>query len=291
MKLIIGITLVLAFNLFGVSQSVNTFEFIGTLTIEGGEAMTYKIVFNTTENNNNIIGYSLTDFSGENKTRTSISGTYDNINNTLSFIELANVNTKVEEPDSTFCFIKADNLEIKYEGKNKLISGQFMGVFPTGEFCAEGMIYLIEQRFFEKIKSSIETKKAIEKPKKTINDSIEIINEKQKIVLKANEEIVIYYKGKDLSIYVWDGGMQDNDMIKIYVNDEIFNESITLTSKKKEVIIPNGEGKLRLKIVALNNGKAGINTVNFELNNSYNVKGFSSILNKGESFHLEFKKK
>ena len=80
-------------------------------------------------------------------------------------------------------------------------------------------------------------------------------------------------------------------MIKIYVNDEIFNESITLTSKKKEVIIPNGEGKLRLKIVALNNGKSGINTVNFELNNSYNVKGFSSILNKGESFHLEFKKK
>jgi hypothetical protein len=45
-----------------------------------------------------------------------------------------------------------------------------------------------------------------------------------------------------------------------------------------------------LKIVAVDEGSTGINSVYFTVKNVLGVKEFSSLLKKGEAFNLEFKR-
>jgi hypothetical protein len=74
---------------------------------------------------NKVVGHSITDFTGENQTRTSITGYYDTLNNTFSFNELSNISSNLDVPDSTFCYVSAQKLKIKNTNNNKIISGEF----------------------------------------------------------------------------------------------------------------------------------------------------------------------
>ena len=93
-----------------------------------------------------------------------------------------------------------------------------------------------------------------------------------------------------ISLEVWDGYFQDDDRISIYLNNELIEENLVLRNDKQVIALPQDKSKYLLKIVALNEGSSGINTVNFRLKNSSEVKEFVSMLRKGESFSIDFKK-
>jgi hypothetical protein len=291
MKIITGIFLMFVCSLPSISQNVNDFEFIGTITVKGGEKLSYKIVFNQVKDNN-IKGYSITDLYGENLTKTLIEGKYDTVNNVLSFNELSNTYTKVDAADSTFCFVSAKKLKIKNINGSKIITGEFKGMFPSGEECAEGKIFLAESKVIKKIQSAVDSIKIHQDSIDTVHDSVnvKVFNKQQKMVLMSNDELLIKYLGTDLTLEIWDGAIPDNDKISIYLNDEIFKENITLTNNKKMFNLPAGEDKFKLKIVALNLGNAGVNTVTFAVKDTVDVKEFSSRLNTGETFDIEFSK-
>lgn len=278
----------LAFSLAGSSQS-NKIEFIGTITITDGDVMSYKISFNQTQDHT-ITGYSITDLSGENLTRTSIVGKYDTTNNTLSFKELSNVYTKNGEDDSTFCFVTAEKLKIKNINGSKLITGKFKGLFPSGEVCADGKIFMMESSVVKKIKLLADSIKITQDTIDTVQDSIKVFNKNQELVLMSNDKLLIEYQGKELTLEVWDGAIIDNDKISIYLNDSIFRENITLTRDKKLINLPITEDSFKLKIVALNIGRAGMNTVNFAVKDTVDVKEFISKLEKGETCEVEFRR-
>lgn len=289
MKIILGIFLLVITNLPGTSQNVNKFQFIGTITINDGEVLSYKIVFNRTTNNN-ISGYSITDLYGESLTKTSIIGKYDTTKNILSFKELSNVYTKVEGGDSTFCFVSAEKLKIKNINGSKIITGDFKGRFPSGEICADGKIFLTESNLVKKVKSLADSIKSSQDSSNLIQDSIKVFNNRQEMVLMSKDILLIEYLGKGLILEVWDGVIIDNDKISIYVNDTILKEEITLTGNKKKIHLPVTKDYFKLKIVALNIGLSGVNTVNFAVSDSIGVKEFSSRLNTGESFDVEFRR-
>jgi len=286
----------LIFNQLCLSQNNNKIEFMGTLAITGGDVLSYKIVFNQTTNNE-FTGYSITDFYGKNLTRTSIIGKYDTINNTFSFHELKNINTKMNLADSTFCFVTTKTLKIRNIKGNKIISGAFKGAFPSGESCAEGMIYLVESKLAEKIKAMTDTKPIssdstfIVKDNKVKKSNQMIIVKDTIKVLTSNQNLLMEHWSKNVSIEVWDGSVPDNDMIRIFLNDKILKENITLTSQKEIINLPSTESKFKLKFVALNEGYSGLNTLDFKVINSYGEKKYVSVLRKGESFEIEFKEK
>ncbi len=279
----------LALNLLCSSQNITKFEFVGTITVTDGDVMSYKVVFNQ-GHNNEISGYSITDYYGKNSTQTSIVGKYDTINNVLIFNELANIKTKADVTNSTFCYISTEKLKIRNVKGNKIITGGFKGLFPSGDLCAEGLIYLVESSFVKKIKSMTDTIKMNQDSMIISKDSIKVLNAQQNLKIKSNDKLLNEFLGNDIFIEIWDGEVEDNDMISIYLNDEIFKEKIRLKSKKLNITLPNTADTFKLKIVALNEGYSGINTVNFAVNDAHGTKEFTSNLKKGEFFDMEFRK-
>lgn len=287
------IFILLAVNSFnGTSQNTQRFEFDGTIAIKEGETLSYKIVYDQSDNNT-ITGYTITDVYGENLTKTSISGKYDPVKNEISFTEKRNVYSKIEADDSTFCFVSVQRLSIKTINDKRVISGEFKGVFPTGELCATGKIHLTETNSIKKPNQNPDQTKVLNGNDLRGSDSISIkaFNQQQKMVLMSDEILIIEFIGNDLSLEFWDGAIVDNDKISILFNDQILKEDITLTREKKSIKLPVSDNNFKLKIQALNIGGAGVNTVNFAIKDSSEVKEFSSRLNTEEFFEVEFQKK
>ncbi|MEQ8358081.1 MAG: hypothetical protein RH860_01245 [Cytophagales bacterium] len=276
------------FSLFLVSQTLlgqNTVnqEFTGIIAISGGEKISYKLIIEEIENGI-FRGFTISNFEGEDYTKTKIKGKLSLDNLSMSFEELDNVETKSSAEASTFCYVSAPNLKIRILKNKNIIAGKFLGLFPSGEECAGGIILLTNGGDLRKIEEmNVEQPVAIKKmPAKK---SLEFDS-----VLTSNEKLEIVNRDNKISLEVWDGYFQDDDRISIYLNNELIQENLVLRNDKQVIALPQDKSKYLLKIVALNEGSSGINTVNFRLKNSSEVKEFVSMLRKGESFSIDFKK-
>jgi len=301
------LTLFLFFLFFTQTIIAEDFsEFVGKISTKKGQVLSYKIVYKIMENNT-IEGYSLTDIEGEKLTKSRILGQYNPSKKTLSFKETGNAFTKTGDDESTFCFIVADNLNIKKINGKTLIIGGFKGVYPSGKVGAEGYIILIESSTKKEIKLVANSTKpkiqnttnsAAKKEIKTLNvadgdtaaikQAIKSLSENQKLVLMSNEKLLIECSKTDLYLDVWDGGYVDGDSISIYLNNKILQKNILLTKARKTFKLTAPAESFNLKIVALNTGTRGANTASCEVKDQNNVRQFSSNLNKGESFDIEF---
>lgn len=76
--------------------------------------------------------------------------------------------------------------------------------------------------------------------------------------------------GKFVDIICRDHEFVDGDKVRVLVNDEVVENSITLTANFKGVIINLERGFNRIDIVALNQGTSGPNTAEFKV---YDDKG------------------
>lgn len=285
----IQLTILLIFLCFlGTSQTKT--EFAGAISINEGDVLSYKLTF-IQEDNLRITGYSITDLNGESLTKSSIIGEYDTIKKNLSFKELGNIYSKIDDDDSTFCFVHAEKLKIKEINGVKFITGNFQGLFPNGDVCAEGKIFFTESNVIKKVKSIADSIKTIKNLPAELPGEIKEFNDKQNVVLMSNDKLLIDFSGNFLTLEVWDGAILDNDKIKIYLNDSLIEQEITLTKSKKTIELPANLKLFKVKIVALNIGDTGINTVNFALKDAIEIKEFTSRLNKGESFEAEFRRR
>ena len=135
----------------------------------------------------------------------------------------------------------------------------------------------------------IDSKKKRKDSKKAIKTTQKPTAKKVDVVLRSNDKLVIESKKNIILIKIWDGNIEDNDIISIYLNDKIFKENIILKKKKRSLSVPMIKGDSKLKIVAINEGDSGINTVNFSIKNTHNSKEFVSKLKTEESFVIELK--
>jgi hypothetical protein len=149
------------------------------------------------------------------------------------------------------------------------------------------MIYLVESKLYEKISEKINEKKELLPIQ---NDSIIIVKDTIK-VLTSNHKLIIDQWCNNVSIELWDGCVPDNDQISIYLNDRLFRGNITLTNKRNRIKLPSTDQKIKLRIVALNEGDSGLNTLDFVIKNSFGEKKFVAVLRKDESFEIEFSEK
>ncbi len=289
------------------SASHTTYEYIGTLTLDEGGVLTYKLVIE--ENDNYFVsGYSITDIYGENFTKTSIMGSFDKKKKNFSYNELNNLKKKEGEEDSTFCFVEANKLSIKSINGIKVMSGRFEAFYPSGELGASGDLFLLESNSKKKIdlqmdsaelSSYITNKIPFEKKSnshkkpdsiQTLQENIKLLTEKRNLVMVNNEQLLVNYSKNGLKLEVWDGAELDGDSIRVFLNDNVLEEAIRLKKKKQTIELPDNLGYFTLKVEALNNGSSGVNTVNFMVSDNKNTNRFTSRLNVGESFETIFKK-
>ena len=259
------------------AQLENKNSYVGYITTENKQTITYQIVFEI-QIDNSITGESITDIYGKDKTKSIITGNYNAQKNTLSFKEIQNSTTKSKALKEEFCFIESQDLQLKKIGDKEILTGKFNGRLPNGRLCAKGKIFLTSKE------NSI-----IEPINKSSLDSI--LNAKLTFkTLVANNSISIPWKSKTLNFYVWDGSNEDNDVISIYYNNTLIRENIILKNKKERITIPitsNSESKLKIQAVSL--GKEGKNTVNLLFVDNETIYPFISILIQGESVIFDLK--
>lgn len=291
MKLFIVKTLVLVTTVFCFGQNSENSEFAGFLTTSDGYRVTFKLIIDQLDEGP-FTGYSETDYDGENYTKSSVKGAISLERNELSFKEIGNTETKSTAEDSTFCYITASDLTLRSNDKADVIVGTFEGFYPSGKTCATGAVLLVNNKNIKEKKKEKKRKKEIKKPKKN-NTTKEYSASKPSnadSIFTSNEELIINKWGNDgIVMEVWDSGIQDSDLIAIYLNDKIIEEKIFLTNEKTIIKLPTGSDSFKLKIVALNEGHVGINTFHFRLKNVGNNKDYISELRKGESFVIDFK--
>lgn len=281
MKLI-AIILFVLFNLsLSFGQTSVQYNFSGIVTTSDGQMLSFKIVIDAIQSGGKFTGYSITNYKKKDYTKSLIKGTLNLKEKKISFQELSNVETKSTAQDSTFCYINAFDLDIEMFKKKNIIKGKFEGLFLSGEVCTTGAIVLVNKDV-ETLEFIIPVEEPVSKPEKDIPfDS----------VMTSNEKLLVDNWKKDLTIELWDGSVEDNDAIAVYLNDKLIRKKVILKNVKNKIKLPTTENTFQIKIVALNEGNSGINTLNFSIINTEDDKLYVSKLKKGEFFIIDFKKK
>ena len=265
------------------AQKTNQYEYIGALRTLDNQIISYKLIFQETSKGI-IEGVSYTDFYGNNNTESKIKGTLSN-NNLLSFKELNNIRSSSTEDEEIFCYIHVNNLKIRRSNSKRIINGEFVGIYPNGDSCASGSIYLVSNAFLEKLNINNDSLKKIDSLlKNTKSSPIQI--------LKHKDHINLAWSKNEIVVNIWDGYKEDNDVVDIYFNNVLIKENFIITNKVQEIIIPFEQKQGSLKVVAVDEGKSPINTVNFILSNNkdLNFNSFQSTLIKDEFIEIFFKR-
>lgn len=254
-------------------------EFVGVIKTSDEDIISYKINFTELENGK-IEGFSYTDFYGKNYTKSKIVGTLKE--SKLSFKEIGNVSSKSKEDIETFCFIHVENLKIKTINEKRIIQGKFKGLYSSGKSCTNGTIYLAGAELLEELNLNTDSLKKIDslfRFKKAEND-IKLI--------KANDRVNMHWVSDRIILHVWDSYTEDNDIVNIYFNDILIEENLVIKNNKKVIEIPFTETNGIIKIVAINEGYTGTNTVNFILKDKIKSTSVMSSLKTGEEVFIEF---
>ena len=72
---------------------------------------------------------------------------------------------------------------------------------------------------------------------------------------------------QDVTITVWDHGMEDGDIINIYLNGNVLKSKLLLTNKKQSFKVKLTGGQNRFEVEAVNEGSSPPNTATVEISN------------------------
>lgn len=247
--------LIILFFLFQFSYAQSTdFNYLGTLILRNNQVISFSIHFN--EQNGVVNGYSLTNIGNPDETKSYISGIYSKKDKSFQLKETQILSTSSEADLSTFCFINA-SLSIKGKLDNKRLEGEFIGLFPNNDTCADGKILLMEK---EKVEKKIKkVKKKIEKLEEKTN---QILITKQ---LKDGDDFVVKWEADELKLFIWDANKEDGDRIRLKINDEIILYDYATKRKLEKVKYKLRKGENTIEIEALSLGSSPPNTSRIQL--------------------------
>lgn len=254
------------------SQKVENFDYelIGALILDSEQLIPYKIKFNSNKNGF-IEGYSYTDLSGENETKSYISGYYNPKNKKIQFKEKDILYTKSKFLPEEFCFVSFKGI-FKETSKKKLLDGNFIGIYGDKDTCATGSLKLVSTKFLEKKAKKLYNKvKRIDKIIKV--DSIvkaeikpeNYLKKFNETKIKSGEKVSVFVYTDKMKIEIWDYGKEDGDIITILNNDIPILENYLVTKKKKSIIVNLNNEKNLIKIITINSGKLKSNTTKLKL--------------------------
>ena len=127
-----------------------------------------------------------------------------------------------------------------------------------------------------------------------VNQSIDpkisqLINYK---TITSKSFIQLGWKSNNISLFIWDGSNEDNDIITIYYDGQPILENFVIKNKKTLIELPFADvDGAKLKFSAISTGSEGKNTVNIILLDDNVITPFVSVLDKNESIVINIIKK
>jgi hypothetical protein len=124
----------------------------------------------------------------------------------------------------------------------------------------------------------------------TIDPNIsQLINYK---TITSKNFIKLGWKSNTISLFIWDGSNEDNDIITIFYDNQPILENFVIKNKKTLIELPFSEVEsAKLKFSAISTGSEGKNTVNIIFIDDNVITPFVSVLDKNESIVININKK
>jgi hypothetical protein len=182
-------------------------------------------------------GYSLMNKNTDQESKSSIEGYINRETNTYIIREINVIANKVNGDDISFCL-----LEMTIKEEEDKLQGKFIGRLENGDQCASGKVTLLKKSIFKEVLNKL-------------------VSTKHEVKTLSNTESFSFVtNSRNLELYIWDAGVQDNDSISIFLNNQKIMKNMEITSKKKffKLRLQKGENKLILR--AENEGKYKPNT-------------------------------
>lgn len=237
----------------------------GTITVGKTDNYKYKIV--AAESNGKWHGYSLLDESGPNETKTSVSLQFSKEKSGLTFSEQKFISSKSTEKN--FCFIGG---VLKMNEKTNSVKGFFLGKDEQGKFCGKGTIKL----------SINEAAK-----KKMTPDGTKDTNTTTVITGFKSESIKVTQE--NITIELWDGGLNDQDSVRVTLNKTVLVPAMEILDKKKTITLQLKKGENIFKIKALNEGSKAPNSVQLNIHDQGRTFKVISFLKTNEESTIKIK--
>lgn len=124
----------------------------------------------------------------------------------------------------------------------------------------------------------------------TIDPNVsQLINYK---TITSKNFIKLGWKSNTISLFIWDGSNEDNDIITIFYDNQPILENFVIKNKKTLIELPFSEVEsAKLKFSAISTGSEGKNTVNIIFIDDNVITPFVSVLDKNESIVININKK
>ncbi len=276
-----------------IAQENRMFEFMGTLQMPDDIIITYKINFQL-KANGDIEGYSLTDFYGENRTKSKITGHWNEEGNKISFDETENLSTKSTSNVDEFCFIHLKNGKIKTMDGKSVLQGNFKGKYLNGKNCVDGYMYLMGTDFIDFLCKKFLNDEVIKN-----KDSLKLIKQKYTELVKkqgethlsANNNFKMNWNSEEVILEIWDAMEEDKDEINIFINQKKVLENYVIRQERKVLVVPFTESTCIIKIVAVTEGSTPPNTVNIILRDGEVLTPLVTDLKMGEKASIQLERK
>ena len=218
MKQIFLIILFLFSNIF---YSQTKYEYFGALKLNGSNetVITYRLVFS--EKNGAIVGYSISDLGGENETKNSVTGTFNNKTKFLVFNESDILYTKSKSNYTVndFCFVNYSG-KIKTLDKTIKIDGDFKGLYKNKKKCIDGTILLVGAtklyKSLGKLNNKIQKSKKVDAVTKEKVNPVAMLDSMKVNKLIRNQNVNIFVKSETVTLDIWDAEVEDGDIINLY---------------------------------------------------------------------------
>jgi hypothetical protein len=259
------------------SQQDKNYEFIGALKLPDSSFITYKINFKEIEAKT-IEGYSVTDFYGTEKTKSSIIGKLNIEKKTISFHETFNLSTISDAKSNEFCYVHVKNAQLKSKNGKTIIQGKFEGKFKNDTNCAFGRIYLIGTDFLNELNND------------TVNGLNKTLKKTEENRLSSKDVLKLNWSSENIVLELWDAAVIDDDQIDVLFNGKSVLGKIVITKEKKILTIPFTDSICKIEIIAISEGNSPPNTVNIILKDNNLSTTVVTNLKQGEKTSLLIKK-
>lgn len=288
----IFIRLFVFFTFFSFSQ--NKYEYIGVLKLNGDNStvISYRLVF--TEDNGQIIGYSVTDMEGKHETKNEIRGTFNKKTNELIFKEQSILYTKSKIESSSFCFVNFKG-KVKIINQNSKIEGAFKGLFENNKKCIDGDITLVGNdkliKQLTKINKKLQkTSRVTNKQKKDLNP-LRILDSLKLNRISADENLSIFSWSNAIKIEFWDAGKEDGDVVNLFHNGKVVLRNYNVKNHKRRLDFTLVNGDNIFEIEAVSEGAILPSTPKINIIDKERNYEMMANLKKGEKAKLTIIKK
>jgi archaellum component FlaG (FlaF/FlaG flagellin family) len=248
------------------------YSYVGAIKLNDTSFISYKLDF--IEKDGLITGYSTTDIGGAHETKSYISGFFDDNANTLNFYESGILYTKSKITKNDFCFVHFDG-RLRKMNENQKVEGSFKGLYSDGKECIHGEIILSNYKKVlkrtKKMDKKINRSIFVSKEKKEKIDLVKMMDSLSLNIIKKNEVLSVFSSSKTVQLTLYDAGQEDGDLITILVNGRIILKDYAVTTAKETLSVSLDNPKTVIKVIAVNNGSVGGNTVKIDISDGTNT--------------------